>query len=139
MNVRKVTNGYLLRLAKDELLIESLINFAKQHSVASAWIQGLGAVQWAEMGYYHLEQKEYGWRKVQETMEIVSAQGNISIVEGEPFIHLHGALSGEDFKTLSGHIKEAQIGGTGEFFITTFEEPMTRTHDEVVGLKLLDL
>jgi len=43
-------------------------------------------------------------------MEMTSLMGNISIMEGEPFPHLHVTLADANFQLLGGHLSESEIG-----------------------------
>lgn len=127
----------ILVLKRGEELHTSLEKYAQESDLKSAWITGLGATEQMILGFYDLENKEYIWREFNETLEIISLTGNMSIVEGKPFWHIHGVFSDKDFQTIGGHIKELHIGGTGEFHITSLEGELTREYDEETGLKLL--
>lgn len=69
-------------------------------------------------------------------MEILSLKGNISIKDGEPFLHLHIVLSKEDFTCIGGHLYEAEVFAF-EFEIVEFEgNSFQRGFDEDTGLFL---
>jgi uncharacterized protein len=132
--------NYIIRLEKDELLVESLQRFAAETKLESGWVMGLGAVQWAELGFYDLPTQEYHWKKLTQLLEITSLQGNLSRFDGKPMFHVHGTFSGPDMQAFGGHVKEAAVAATCEIFIHTwFKDPLMRRHDAAVGLKLLDL
>jgi len=139
MFYRKIPGGFLIRLKKNEEIVTELTNFCEEQNVQAGFIHGLGAVQSAEIGFYHLNKQEYEFKNIDEDLEIVSLHGNVSLVGGKPFFHLHGVFSDEKLKCYGGHLKSAIIGGTGEFRLEVFEEPISRVHNDEVGLKLLDL
>jgi predicted DNA-binding protein with PD1-like motif len=138
MKFSKTEKGYIIRLLKGEKIIERLTSFCNQNSIESGVFQGIGAVMSAELGFYHLDKKEYEFKKIENLMEIVSMTGNVALVEGQPFLHIHTVLSDENLQTIGGHLKEAQVGATCELFLTKFETPVERVFDEETGLKLLN-
>jgi predicted DNA-binding protein with PD1-like motif len=133
--------NYVVRLEKDELLIESLLKFVKEHEVKGAWLMGLGGAQWAELGFYDLPAKEYRYRRFDELLEITSLQGNVAWRAGEPALHIHGTLSNDKFQAIGGHVRELSVAGTCEIFLRTLDsdERLTREPDAQIGLSLLDL
>ncbi len=132
--------NHLLRLEKGELLMESLVEFAKINNLETGWVMGLGACRWAELGFYNLETKSYTWQKFDQPMEIVNLQGNIALKDGQPFAHIHAVLSNNDFQSVAGHVKELEVNATCEiFFHHWFKDGINRKPDENIGLPLLDL
>lgn len=127
----------LLILERGEELQESLQTFALESDIQSAWLSGLGGAASVTLGFYDITTKSYQWKTFDEPLEIISLTGNLSFVDGKPFWHLHGAFSGSDFKTVSGHVKEMVIGLTGELYITPLAMPLTRKFDDTTGLKLI--
>jgi predicted DNA-binding protein with PD1-like motif len=54
--------------------------------------------------------------------------------DGEPFCHAHVTISGLDFISHSGHLFQADIAVTGEFFLQPLPR-IERVFDEQTGLK----
>ncbi len=134
--------NHVLRLEKGELLVASLLGYARQQDVTSGWVMGLGGALWAELGCYDLETREYKWKKLDQLLEITSLQGNFAQDDqGETMLHLHGSFSDTDMQAYGGHIKELAVAATCEVFIHGWfdKEPLRRTLDDEIGLKLLDL
>lgn len=130
-------NGDVLVLKRGEELHASLIAYAREHGLESAWLSGLGGSGTVTLGYYNFETKEYEWREFDNDLEITGLTGNLSIVDGEPFWHIHGTFGGPDFAVVGGHVKEMIVGLTCELHITPLGTAMTRKYDEETGLKLL--
>ena len=139
MQYKKVENGFLLRLEKGEEVTPKLASFIKEQNINSGFIYGLGAILEIELGYYNLEKKEYIWKKFVGAYEIASLTGNISKVDDEPFIHMHGVFTNKEFISIGGHIKNARVGATCEIYITNFKMEISRKFDKEIALKLLDL
>jgi hypothetical protein len=69
-------------------------------------------------------------------LEIISLNGNLALLEGEPVAHLHIAISRHDFSTVSGHLMSAEIYPTCEIVIVPYGMRIDRRHDDETGLNL---
>lgn len=122
---------------KDEPLMESITRTAKKHGVFGASLTGLGALKHAELGFYHLHKKEYDRRKFDEEYELVSLTGNITVKDGEPFVHAHIVLGDDKFQCWGGHLFEGLVAVTAEITVVPFEfKPARRLHTGI-GLALI--
>lgn len=137
MNHFTGANNHLLVLNRGEQLHQQLELFADKHQLKMAWLSGLGGADSLTLGYYNLKTKQYKWQSFNQELEILSLTGNLSIVDGHPFWHIHGSFSGPDYKVIGGHVKSLSIGLTGELFITPHGADITRAYDETTGLKLI--
>lgn len=130
----------MLRLDRGEKLLECLNRLVVQENIQAAWLYGLGGAEWAELGFYDLEAKEYQWQTFTELMEITSLQGNLTWVGDQPKWHIHGTLSGRDHRAIGGHVKELVVGGTCEISLRILPDlTLRRQRDDKTGLDLLDL
>jgi predicted DNA-binding protein with PD1-like motif len=127
----------LLILKRGEELHSVLNAYAAEHDLKSAWLNGVGGAGKTTLGFYNFEAREYEWRDFDGPLEILSLQGNLAIVNGEPFWHIHGVFSGQDFAAVGGHVKAMSIALTGELHITTLDTTLTRVFDDETGLKLI--
>ncbi len=139
MRFQQFDDRYIVRLESGEPVIETLTQFLRAQQVEFANVSGAGAVQWVRLGYWNARTQAYEYREVAEQLEVVSFQGNSSLKEGEPFLHIHGVFGRQDFTALAGHIKEARVHPTLEVWLRTEAIPIRRTHDAATGLDLLDL
>jgi len=129
---------HLLVLERGEELHESLARFASENDLTAAWLAGIGGASSVELGFYDLALRDYSWRTLDETLEIVSLTGNLSIVDGKPFWHIHGVFSDKDYQALGGHVRSMTVGLTCELHITPLDIALTRNLDSTTGLKLLE-
>lgn len=136
---KQIGSDYILRFDKDELLVSGLLKFVKDHNIRPAWVQGLGAALWAEIGFYNLDTKQYVFKKIEKNLEIGNLTGNITWLDGQPLLHLHTVLADENLQTYAGHLKELAVGGTCEIHLKTFDQAINRKQDATTGLNLLDL
>jgi predicted DNA-binding protein with PD1-like motif len=138
MVFRKTENGYILRLIRNEKIVEKLTDFCIKENIRSGVFYGIGAVLEAEIGFYKLDKKEYKFKKLDRPQEIVSLTGNVALVENKPFLHIHIVLASDDFVCSGGHLKEAVVGATCEVYLFAFKAAIERVFDKEIGLKLLN-
>ena len=131
------TSGNILVLQLGDKLQEKLGEYAREHELVSAWVEGLGGTKSMTLGYYNIDQRQYAWKDFGEVHEILKLSGNLAWVDGEPVWHIHGAFSNSEFNSVGGHVKELVVGATCELFITPLDTPLTRVLDDETGLKLL--
>ena len=70
--------------------------------------------------------------------ELANLVGDVSMVDGKPFCHLHAVISDSDMRAFAGHLFAAEISVTGEIIVTPGEKAQRRFNGEI-GLNLLDL
>ncbi len=141
MRFLKTDRRIQIRLERGEAVIATLADFCVREGIQNAVFTGIGAVNNTEIGYYSVEKREYFFKKISEDREVASMNGNVSLVDGKPFIHAHAVLSAcdESLSTLGGHIKECEVAVTLEVFLIVVDSAVERTLNDEVGLKLLNL
>ena len=139
MQFQKVETGYLLKLLRGEKIVETLTKFCVENNIQAGVISGLGGASNITLGYYDLTTKEYQWKDFEKVHEILSMNGNVAMVDNEPFLHIHMAISDDSFSTFGGHLKEATVGATCEVMIHDLHTTLAREMDHEIGLKLLSL
>jgi predicted DNA-binding protein with PD1-like motif len=130
---------YVIRLDDGERIIDSLRALCEQDKIGAGVISGLGAVREAELGWFDRKAKDYCTVLIQEPCEIVSLHGNISLLDGKPFLHCHIALGDRSFGVRGGHLREAVVSAACEITLTRFFDEIGRRRDETTGACLLDL
>lgn len=135
----KVDDGYLVRLEKGELIVSTLTQFCVDKKIESGTVSGIGGATWAELAFYDLGQRAYEYEKHDELMEITNLSGNVAVVAEKPAVHMHATMADSNYHAYGGHLKEAEVAATCEVFIKQFSKKVIRTHNEEVGLKILDI
>ena len=128
-----------LGLIKGERIYGIIKKFVGEKKITAGTIQGIGATKDNIFGYFDIDRKEYLRCEVPASCELVNFQGNISLVEGKPFIHAHVLLTKPDFSIAGGHCFSGIISVTGEFCIYPISHEIKRTFDEEVKLNLINL
>ena len=138
MHCRRVGNSALLVvLGRDEKVVANLLKAAADNGIEGGWVQGLGSVKDAEMGYYDLPKRSYLRRKFEEDMELVGFGGNIAMAGPERVLHAHCCISGPELISFAGHLFEARVAVTAEFLIQDFGVRVERAEVPEVGLRLI--
>ena len=139
MYYKQTQQGYMVRLRRGEEIHAALTRFMKAKDIAGGAVIGLGAVTDVALGFFDIEKQEYTRQEYHDDYELINLTGNLSYLDGEPLLHAHVVISGEDMAALAGHLFAATISVTGEFEIRVAGERIERAFDNETGLKLLDL
>lgn len=139
MEFKKLGDYFLLRMDRGERVRNTLDGFLQQQGVASGYLQGIGALEQVELGYYSIPDRRYLQRTMPGVYELLSLSGNITTVDGQPFVHAHAVLSDAHFRTLGGHFFDGLVAVTLELVIRPFPESVQRAEHADFGLNLLKL
>ena len=136
MEYRKYGSTYALRIDLGEDIVESLKKLCAAEQIRLGRVEAIGAADHAVIGVYDLGKKEYYPETIDEFMEITSLNGNITVMDGKPYIHLHATLADQRHGVHGGHVLEMRVGATCEMFVTALEGEVTRQKDESLGINL---
>jgi len=139
MRFKQINNGYIIRLEKDEKIIETLTGFLKKKKIKSGYFSGIGAVSKSEIAHFSLDRKEYSYKALNGPLEITSLLGNIATSGSQVIIHAHITLSDSKMNVYGGHLKEAAIGATCEIILKKNNKNLNRKLDKTTNLNLLDI
>jgi Predicted DNA-binding protein with PD1-like DNA-binding motif len=96
--------SFLFRVPEGLELLEYLAGFAERHGIGKAYISAIGSFSEATVAYYSFEEQRYVPIEVRERVELLSATGNISLLNNKPFPHVHVVLGRKDGSTVGGHL-----------------------------------
>ncbi|MBR5108907.1 MAG: DNA-binding protein [Clostridia bacterium] len=136
MRYQQFGNTYMVRIDLGEDIIESLKKLCEEAGIRLGRVEAIGATDHAVLGVYDLQKKEYYPEEINEFMEIISLNGNITAMEGKPYIHLHGLLADQHHAVHGGHVLEMRVGATCEMFVTVLDGEVKRQKDEALGINL---
>ena len=130
---------FLGRLERGDDLLRSLTRFCKDLNIRAGSIQALGAVEKGSLGFYDQATREYQELRFEGEMEIAALVGNVSLRNGEIFLHCHAVLSDAEGKSFGGHLNEGTTVFACEFSVFPLLGPApVRTRNEATGLMLWD-
>jgi predicted DNA-binding protein with PD1-like motif len=124
MKIKKGSNVLAIRLDEGEEVISSIKEAALSHDVNAGVIASFaGALKGC-----HLILGKGLDRSIQAHVE-VSGNGNISMYEGNPHVHLHVA-AGNYSGSWAGHLTDGIVDVFCEAFIIPVDLEMTRRYDK---------
>jgi predicted DNA-binding protein with PD1-like motif len=128
---------HLLRVPTGADLLGHLERYVQERDISAAWLSYLGAVRSASLRYYDQEAKEYRDFTIDQHLEVLAGAGNVSLLDGKPFIHTHAAFADAEGRAFGGHINHGCEVWALEVKLETFigEAPI-REFDERTGLSL---
>lgn len=133
----KVGPAYVLRPAYGTDLLNELQTFVREQGITLGWISGVGGAVRASLRYYDQTKKEWLDIEVDKQLEVVSMLGNVSLLNGEPIVHIHITLSDEEGNCYGGHVAANTIVFNMEILLTTLSGPaVTRKLDPDTKLTL---
>ena len=126
----------IVRLKHDADLVQTITELARSKGVEVGSFTAIGALKRARLGYYDQKNHEYREMEIDTPHEMASCIGNVSLKDGEPFVHAHVVLADEAGNTKAGHLFEG-IVFAAEVHLHQLEGPrLERKYDEVTGLSL---
>ena len=138
MDYRRFDNIIVLRLEKGEEVIESIKNICIKEEIKVGTITGLGASNDITIGLFKVDEKKYYSNSFKEDFEITNLTGNISVMNDEAYLHIHGTFGKDDGSCIGGHLNKAIISATSEIFITILDGNIGRRFDDNIGLNLIE-
>ena len=130
----------LLRLDPGEEIHES-VQGLQMHGIKCAVItSGIGRCHNVEIGYLD-SNKIYQKTMHQDSMELLSTQGNLAPGPNGPFTHIHVVLSDDDKVVHGGHLFQATVSVTAEIHLRIWDgdlgsNMMCRVADETEFVQL---
>ncbi|MCL4871183.1 MAG: DNA-binding protein [Anaerolineae bacterium] len=137
------TRVFMGRLTGGVEVVGALAAAAAAHQVQSGTLELLGGLHEVELTTYDFvtqqRLKPLVW---QRPLEIIAGHGTISLLTGQPHVHLHLTLAFRDdaaaagITVIGGHCGRA-LAFAVEFTLTAYDgNPMQRTWHEETGLML---
>lgn len=127
MNFKKTNSACIVRLDKGEEAIESLKKLCEQEKITLGSISGIGAANKVIIGFFYPDTKQYKEKVYQGNYEIAALAGNITTMNGKPYIHAHITLGDESCNSISGHCKACYLSTTCEIIIQIIDPTINPT------------
>jgi len=129
---------FIGRFATKIDLLEDLTALCKKENIQLGVFSIIGALHCVKLGYYHQDEQKYTTAlELEKKLEITSCTGNISLKDGEIFVHAHVSLSDHEGKCYGGHLMQGSVLFAGEYFIQELTGgKLERKLDQETGLSL---
>lgn len=134
----KIKEVIMGRIDHGEDLLLSLHEIVRKKKVEAGHIVIMGALNYARLGAYDQNKKEYNILELPGQWEITAGTGDISLKDDETHVHIHLVLGDHNGNCLSGHVLEGCKIFACEFVIYSLEldGSLQREYDEKTGLFL---
>ncbi len=129
-------NKIFISLQTGDEIVKSITNILKEEKFYSGMINGIGAINQVELGFYNLEFKKYKKEFFNDDYELTSLMGNITLKNGNPFVHIHINMSDENFGVIGGHLFSAITAASAEVIVLLDDQRIKRELDQKTGLYL---
>ena len=129
--------GFMFRIPEGKEFLNALNEFAKKHNVLIGTVSAIGTLRNPKIGYFEEEKRQYKVIELEGTYELVSALGNISIKDDEPFVHVHVSLGDSEGRLFGGHLIEGEVFVAEVYIQELLGELLVRKPQEN-GLSLWD-
>lgn len=139
MKYASFSNEFIVRVERGEEVVGTLTRFVREMGIEAGVISGIGAVREITLGFFDPDTKEYINEQFEESYEVASLNGSVSLFEGETILHLHATLADGNHNAKAGHLFSATVSATLEAHITKLPGVLRRAKDDYTGLNLLDL
>src|ERR1700753_1996378 len=140
MKIRRNETGFLMVLDIGDEMIASLKKLADAERIGEASFTAIGAVNDVTLGYLDPVAKTYLKRELgSESMELVSAIGNLARLDGEPVVHCHAVVGDRELRCFGGHLFQAVASVTVEIFLRVYDGEITRRYDPNTGANTIVL
>jgi hypothetical protein len=126
----------IVRFEHDADLVQSITEFARNNRMKAGSFTAIGALKRARLGYYDQESHGYREMKIDTPHEMASCIGNVSLKDGEPFVHVHVVLADETGNTKAGHLFEGVVFAAEVHLHELEGASLERKYDEATGLSL---
>lgn len=138
MLIREFESGrrLLARLEHGAEIMGQITSIIREKDIRAGHLSVIGALEQAEIGYYDQQTHRYQGIKINEPVELASCSGNISLLEGRPFAHVHAVLSGMKGTVWAGHLTSGRIFAAELYIQELTGEDLIRSADSVTGLNL---
>lgn len=137
MNEYVVKRTILCQLPYGSDLLDQMTAIVRREGITLGRIHALGATTHARVAYYDQATKVYNPLDFPGGMEIVTLHGNVSLRDGEPFVHAHILLGDPKGNVVGGHLLQGTTLFACELFIDELAGPaLERARDDRTGLFL---
>ena len=119
MEYKRFGNKIIVRIDKDEEILEQVKKLALKENIRLAAVQALGATN-----------------SFSGSFEIVSLTGTINTMNGEFYTHLHMSAGNDKGEVFGGHLNRAVVSATCEMVVEVLDGTVDRQYDPVTGLNL---
>jgi predicted DNA-binding protein with PD1-like motif len=132
-----VGQAHILKPPFGSDLLPELESYVRANHINLAWLSGVGAVSRATIRYYDQPKQTWLDLDLDQRLEVAGLWGNVSLLNGEPIVHIHCVLADETGRCYGGHLGSNTVVFNLEILLTTLSGPaVIRKMDPQTGLTI---
>jgi predicted DNA-binding protein with PD1-like motif len=132
-----IGQAHILKPPYGSDLLKELEDYVRANGINLAWLSGVGAVSRATIRYYDQPKQTWVDLDLDRRLEVAGLWGNVSLLNGEPIVHLHVVLADEKGRCYGGHLGSNTLVFNLEILMTTLSGPaVMRKMDPQTGLTI---
>jgi len=136
---QKINKLIWFQIKHSDDLYGALADYCLKNKIKSGLIIAVGALKNAKLSYYDQSKKVFLPKNINKPLEILSCLGNVSLKDGQPFVHVHLTVSDKTGRVYGGHLEKGSVVFACECAILeTSGELLNRKFDKLTGLSLWD-
>lgn len=139
MKIQQIGQRYLVKGEVGDRYPETFVELAQSQGWRSGSISGIGGVRHVVLAYYDLNSNAYLQLPVEGVVELVSMSGNLSMLAGQPFWHVHAIVGDRSGELRGGHLVGFEVALALECWVEASQTEIVRAHDSNLGLNLLNI
>ncbi len=116
---------------------DDIVAIARREKIATARVEAIGGVDRLTLAYFNREAKKYEEHEYREFLEVAGLLGNITLKDGEQFLHAHGTFGRRDMSAVAGHVMAATVFPILEVVVTPTKNRALRKFDDELGLNVI--
>ena len=124
-------------LQKGASFADEVLRIASHEKISTAGVEAIGGVDRLTIAYFSRREKRYEEHAYDEFFEVLGIRGNVTLKEGKPFLHAHGAFGRRDMSVIGGHLVSATVAPIMEVVIDPTRNFALRRYDEELGLNVI--
>jgi predicted DNA-binding protein with PD1-like motif len=129
---------FVVVLSTGDEAVKALTSVAREHHLGASHFTAIGAFERAVVAYFDWSSKKYQRIPIDEQVEVLALNGDITADQGEPKLHAHVVVARSDGTAHGGHLVEAYVRPTLEIVLTELPGHLHRRIDPASGLALID-
>jgi len=132
-----VGQAHILKPPFGSDLLRELQDYVLAENINLAWLSGVGAVSKANIRYYDQPKQQWIENQFDQRLEVAGMWGNVSLLNGEPIVHVHIVVADEKGHAYGGHLADGTLVFNLEILLTVLSgPPVIRKMDPETGLTL---
>lgn len=137
MRVQRSGNEHVLNFDPGDEVLEMLTRYLAEQHISAGRFQAIGGLKQFQLKYFDSAIMQHLARDFDQQVEVLSLVGDVSLRDGQPFIHSHSVLGTADYQTLGGHLGRGIVEPTLELILTALDTELVRENDQRTGLDLI--